>query len=125
MLVVAKTRHIDLRIQGNKIPATLMRSLRSHFGSRLRVQEGDDEARVNIMETPWFKETSVSPGFALKTYRDNADFSQEVLAEKLGLSPANGRKHVSDMEHDRKAISKKTALRLSQIFNVPADRFLQ
>jgi DNA-binding XRE family transcriptional regulator len=119
MLVTVKTRHIDLRIRG-RVSKALLSALRTNFGSRLHVSSNDDNQLVDIFKTDWFKRTKVSAGFAMKTYRENAGMTQEQLSGKLGL----GRKHISDMENDSKPISKKTAQKLSVLFDVPLERFI-
>ena len=48
------------------------------------------------------------------------DMTQVQLAEKLGTT----KQAVSNMEHDIRPISKKTAKELSRIFRVSADNFI-
>ena len=51
-------------------------------------------------------------------YREGA--TQKELAEKLGMN----KQHISDMERDRRSISKKTAKELAGIFKVSPVRFI-
>jgi len=57
----------------------------------------------------------------VRVYRDNFGFTQAKLGEKLG---GLSRQNVSDMENNRRGISKDIAKKLSKIFKVPVDRFI-
>ena len=46
--------------------------------------------------------------------------TQTELGQMLGVS----KQVISDMEHERRAISRKTAKELSRIFSVSVDRFI-
>ena len=116
MLVVVNQPHInDFKIEGSISPITLD-NLKNMFGNYLKVEEEDDEW-VDFRDTDWFKEIEASrtPSVNLKFYR-----TQTELGAMLGLK----KQYISDMEHDRKEISKAMAKKLAKIFNVPVSRFI-
>ena len=82
----------------------------------------DDEGWVNVDDLDWFKEevAKETPGSNLRFYRNLAGLTQKELAEKLGMT----KQHVSDMERNKRAISKKTAKSLGSIFKVSPVRFI-
>ncbi len=87
------------------------------------MQSDSDDSLVPLKQTQWFKERkkTMTPGKYLRIYRENAGMTQEALGEKLG---GLSRRYVSDMEHDRRAISKKTAKLLSELLKVPLAQLL-
>jgi antitoxin component HigA of HigAB toxin-antitoxin module len=121
MLAVVKkprTKTPIFEIKG-EIPDKVMDFLKKEF----TVEIDDDEEYVNLMETDWYKEREAgrTPGQAVRVYRDNFGYSQAKLGKLLsGMS----RQNVSDMENNRRGISKDIAKRLSKIFKVPVDLFI-
>ena len=83
----------------------------------------ENEESINLFDTEWFQQMQkqITPGDVLRIYRENRGMTQADLAEKLGKLT---RQKISDMEHNRHSISKEIARKLSQIFEVPAERFL-
>ena len=81
-----------------------------------------EDDMMNVEDMEWYKEEAAddSPGKALRFYRSLKGLSQPELAEMLGIS----RQSISDLENDRKPISRIMAKELSGIFNVPASRFI-
>ena len=81
-----------------------------------------EDDMMNVEDMGWYKEEAAddSPGKALRFYRRLKGLSQPELAEMLGIS----RQSISDLENDRKPISRIMAKELSGIFNVPASRFI-
>jgi DNA-binding XRE family transcriptional regulator len=120
MLAVVRTPHTKLRIEGN-IPRWMLLRLRQDYKSRVVITESEET--VNAFETDWYKKISktVTPGFALKTYRENIGLTQAELGKKLGDTA----QHISDMENDRRAISKQTALKLAKLFHTSVERFIK
>ena len=110
-----------MRIEGD-IPSRILDVLRSEYGGKLKIYEGEDEY-VELTETDWYKETKskTTPGEAMRIYRDNQQLTQTQLGGKLGNLP---RQIISNMERGKRSISLATAKKLSVIFNVPASRFL-
>lgn len=66
------------------------------------------------------KPSRETPGSNLRFYRNLAGLTQKELADKLGMT----KQHISDMERDKRAISKKTAKNLGSIFKVSPARFI-
>jgi antitoxin component HigA of HigAB toxin-antitoxin module len=122
MLAVVKTPHINVRIQGRRLPSRLMRCLRSEFGNKLRIENEKDDALVDFFETDFYKSAKkeMTPGAYLRIYRENHHMTQEDLGEKIGASKA----FVCDMEHNRRAISKDMAKKLEALFNISVARFI-
>lgn len=87
------------------------------------MQSDSDDSLVPLKQTQWFKERkkTMTPGKYLRIYRENAGMTQEALGEKLG---GLSRRYVSDMEHDQRSISKKTAKLLSELLKVPLAQLL-
>ncbi len=124
MLAVVKkprTKQTLFQVKG-EIPSQMLSYLEQSFGQDVEVIE-EDEGHINIFETEWFKEIQkqITPGEILRIYRENLGMSQAELAQKLGKLT---RQKISDMEHNRRSISKEMAGKLSQIFRVPVERFL-
>ncbi len=124
MLAVVKKHHtkkILFEIKGD-IPSDVMGYLKKKFGQNIAVMD-DEEELVNIFDTTWYKEisSSTTPGEALKIYRENFGLSQTELGKKIGKFT---RQKISDIEKGKRNISKEVAKRLSQIFDIPVDRFI-
>ena len=102
------------------IPEKLISGLRKEYGDEnVRVDRDD---MVNAMEMDWFKEleSEDTPGKNLRFYRKLVGMTQTELAKKLGTS----KQFISDMENDRKPISRKTAKELAALFDVSVARFI-
>ena len=82
-----------------------------------------DEESVALESTDWYKKMSaeMTPGKAIRADRGLRGWTQNVLAQKLGISIQN----LSAMEHDRRPVSKKMATKLSQIFGVPPETYFK
>lgn len=96
------------------------RNLKKHFGKCMIVV--DDEDLVDFHDTEWFSEVEpeLTPASNLSFYRKLEKMTQVELGEKLWVS----KQVVSDMEHERRTISKKMAKELSRIFDVSVERFI-
>lgn len=70
----------------------------------------------------WYKEEVAkdTPGRTLRFYRKLKGMTQPELAEMLGTT----KQFISNLENDRKPISRLMAKKLSETFNVPAARFI-
>lgn len=77
---------------------------------------------VDFHDTEWFKEVEPELTHAsnLVFYRTLMKMTQTELGEKLGVN----KQVISDMEHERRSISKAMAKELAKIFNVSVDRFI-
>lgn len=81
-----------------------------------------NDVLVDFRDTDWFREVEpeLTSASHLVFYRKLAKMTQTELGQKLGVS----KQVISDMEHERRAISKKTARELSKIFDVSIERFI-
>ena len=120
MLVVVKMPHTEnLEIKG-PVTKSFMDYLRNEYGEENinTFTDGYEENEsVDFRETAWYKETKAkqTPG-----YRDLCGMTQKQLAEKLGTCVQN----ISNMENDRRAISRETAKKLASLFRTSPAHFL-
>jgi DNA-binding XRE family transcriptional regulator len=124
MLAVVKkprTNKTLFKVKGD-IPSEVIEYLEREFGQDVEVVK-DDEELLNIFDTDWYKDISeaTTPGDTLRIYRENFRLTQAELGQKLGKFT---RQKISDMEHNTRTISKDVARKLSQLFDVPIDRFI-
>ena len=117
MLVVVRKPPTEFIIKGN-FPKKYFNLLKKDYGDNIRVEEDF----VPATEMDWYKQIKAeeTPGGNLKFYRKLQNFTQVTLAEKLGVS----KQKISNMENGIIPISRKTAYKLSDIFRVPAGRFI-
>lgn len=117
MQAVVKKPHIE--IIAEKIPEELMTFLKEHYK---KIEIIEDEEAQDITRTDWYKnmKNNTTPGETMKRYRKRAHFSQAELAEKLGMVKQN----ISAMENGNRGISKNTAHKLAEIFQVSPARFI-
>jgi DNA-binding XRE family transcriptional regulator len=102
------------------IPNQVLGYLQQQFGQNIEIVE--DES-VNIFETNWYKQisTTLTPGDAMKVYRENHGLTPAELGKKLGDLTAE---EISEMECNKRRINREVAKKLSQLFEVPIERFL-
>jgi DNA-binding XRE family transcriptional regulator len=120
MLVAVKKPPTEFVMQGT-IPQKYLTLIKNEYGPDANIVE-DDSGYVPVTEMEWYKEMKAAetPGDTLRFYRKLHKMTQPDLAEKLGASKQKS----SNMEHDLKPISRKTAYRLSEIFGVAPGRFI-
>ncbi|MEW5815137.1 MAG: helix-turn-helix transcriptional regulator [Spirochaetota bacterium] len=118
MLVVEKTRHIEVEIKGKGADAVL--DILKKELPELVVS--DDDEYESIRESAWFDNLreSVTPGMSLKVYRDNAGLTQAELSKKTGIPVP----HISAMENDKRPVGKGSAIRLATALGCDYRRFL-
>ena len=82
----------------------------------------ENDELVLATEMEWYKEVKAeeTPRGNLRFYRKLHTLTQLQLAEKLEIT----KQKISNMENGIIPISRKTACRLSEIFSVPAGRFI-
>ena len=124
MLAVVKKPHTNEKIFEIRgaIPLVVVKFLRNKFGDDLEIID-KSEGYVDITQTAWYKKqrSRMTPGKTVKVYRERDQMTQEDLGQRLGgLSIQK----VSDIEHDRRGISKELARKLAGIFNTSVDKFL-
>ena len=122
MQAVVKTPHIELKIKG-EISPKLISVLEEEFGPELLLEEDQGDQLVDVFNTDWYAQikSKITPGDNLKIYRENRGWTQAQLGERLDDVP---RQHITNMERGVRAISKKTASKLSQIFKVSPAKFI-
>ena len=123
MLAVVKkprTKETIFEVKG-AIPRDVVHFLEEKYGEGLTIIE--DERLVDITQTSWYKRTRsrMTPGRILKVYRERDHLTQEELGKRLGGLPIQ---KISDLEHDRRGISKELAKKLAALFGTPVDKFL-
>ena len=116
MQVAVKTPRIELKMKGD-IPERVILFLEEEYGVSLRQTADDGEEVVNAFETDWYKRTmaAMTPGKALRIYRENAGLTQAALGERMGGIP---RQHISNMENGKRPIGKENAKRLAAALHV-------
>lgn len=122
MLAVVKTPLTSVRIKG-RIPDRVMEALVAEFGRHVQLTRDPDDELVDVFQTDWYRniKKKMTPGTYMKIYRENKNMTQTELGKALGGLP---RQHISNMENGVRPISKKTALRLSKLFNVSVAKFI-
>ena len=122
MQVAVKTPRIELQMKGD-IPERVILFLEEEYGVSLRQTADDGEEVVNAFETDWYKRTmaAMTPGKALRIYRENAGLTQTALGERVGGIP---RQHISNMENGKRPIGKENAKRLAAALHVDYRVFL-
>ena len=122
MQVAVKTPRIELEMKGD-IPERVILFLEEEYGVSLRQTADDGEDVVNALETDWYKRTmaAMTPGKALRIYRENAGLTQAALGERMGGIP---RQHISNMENGRRPIGKENAKRLAAALHTDYRVFL-
>ena len=122
MQVAVKTPRIELKMKGD-IPERVILFLEEEYGVSLRPTADDGEEAANALETDWYKRTmaAMTPGKALRIYRENAGLTQAALGERMGGIP---RQHISNMENGKRPIGKENAKRLAAALHVDYRVFL-
>ncbi len=97
--------------------------LQQEFGQNVKIVEDDEEELVNIFETNWYKQISatITPGDAIRVYRENFGLSPMELSQKLGNLTED---FVVEMECGKREISQEVAEKLGQFFEISVERFL-
>ena len=123
MLVVVNQPHTDnFRIEGD-ISASSLDMLKRYYGSSLHVENNtDDDEWVNIEDTDWYREMKekYTPASNLAFYRKEKKLTQTALGSILGVP----KQYVSDMEHERRTISKEMAKKIAAALDSPVTLFL-
>ena len=121
---------VSFKIEGEQIPDFVLGMLKYMFPKCVKIYETPlkkrhdmDEESVVLESTDWNKRMSakMTPGKAIRADRGLRGWTQNVLAQKLGISIQN----LSAMEHDRRPVSKKMAAKLSLIFDVPPETYFK
>ena len=122
MLAVVKTPLTKIRIEG-RIPNRLMDVLVQEYGEDVQITHDSDDEKVDVFQTEWYRriKKKLTPGTYMKVFRQNKGMTQAELGKALGGLP---RQHISNMENGSRPISKRTALKLAELFDVSVDKFI-
>jgi len=122
MLAVVKTPLTRIRITG-RVPNKLIDLLAEEYGNALQITPDPEDEKLDVFQTDWYKNLKkrLSPGSYIKVFRQNRNMTQTELGKALGGLP---RQHVSNMENGIRPISKKTAIKLSKLFDVSVEKFI-
>ena len=109
---------INLSIPSSKAKAVLdaINGMLPLAGLKVRRINEDDEELFSAEEVF----PNASPAMALRGFRGKMEWTQQELAEKLGAT----QNCISDMESEKRPISKSMATRLGKIFNISYKAFL-
>ena len=119
MQVVVRRPHI--RIEG-EITDELVEYLKREYGE-VEVITDREEELVEVTKSDWYRSLrqTISPGENMRLYRELHGLTQEELGKKLGNFT---RQNISNIENGHRAISKKMALALAELFEVSVEKFL-
>jgi len=122
MLAVVKTPRTRIEIKG-RISKKLLDVLKEEYGSEVRLIPDEEDEILDVFETDWCKgvQEKMTPGKNMRIYRQNRGITQKELGELLCGIP---RQHISNMERGTRSISKKVALKLSEVFNTSVEKFI-
>lgn len=121
MLAVVKKSHTKTVF---KIVGHIDRETLEYLNNRFGEENVDvDKDIIDVMESEWYKTVTkkMTPGNAVRIYRENLGLTQKTLAEKAGLNKAS---YISDIEKGRRPVSKNLIKKFSEIFNVSPVMFL-
>ena len=137
MLIIVKAppthgtkKAVSFKIEGEQIPDFVLGMLKYMFPKCVKIYDAPtkkrhnmDEESVALESTDWYKKMSaeMTPGKAIRADRGLRGWTQNVLAQKLGISIQN----LSAMEHDRRPVSKKMATKLSLVFGAPPETYFR
>ena len=116
MLAVVKKPRIEIRAK--HIPAPLVRFLRDAYRPE-NVVISDDKDSVPVEKSEWFNSLKTTPAEMIVANRDLRNWSQVMLAEKLGIPVQN----LCAMENGRRVVSRKMAVKLGEIFGTDPAAF--
>lgn len=124
MLVAVKTPPIEIR--GEAIPRRFIDEVKHFFGDdcvAVVLEDAGDDAIITPETSMWYQEleATLTPGDAMRAYRQIHELTQAALGEKLG---GIARGEISKMETGKRNISLKTARKLAKVFDVPVSRFV-
>ena len=119
MQVVVKKPHI--RLDG-EITAELLDYLRDRY-TGVEVIENEDDELVEVTKSDWYRDIrkQLTPVENMRIYRELHGLTQDELGKKLGKFT---RQNISNMERGHRDISKATAKKLAELFEVSVEKFL-
>jgi len=117
-----RTKKVRFKVDGD-IPDNIINYLKHNFGKNLEILDYPDDEYIDVFETEWYKERKkkMTPGKVLRIYRENAHLTQTALSAKIGI---NSRQYISDLENNRRGISKELAKKISKVLKIPIYKLL-
>lgn len=106
-----------------EINPKILELLRELYGRKVKVLDDNGDELVDVFQTEWFNKVNsqMTPARNMRMYREINKMTQDELGKKLG---GISRQNISHMESGVRAISKKNAKMLAEIFNVSVERFI-
>ena len=121
--MIAVIRKPSIEIKGD-IPIAFLEVMRSYFGPDIvAIKPENDIDTAQLNNTEWYHacQKKHAPATNMRFFRELHQMSQEELGKKLGNVHYQ---YISAMERGRRPISKKTALKLAEIFSVSVGYFI-
>ena len=121
---------VYFRVTGEATPE-IVEIMKKRFGNELTIlyEAGVSDVPLDEDGEPILKfpdeddeleDWRLSSGKSIRNYRDNRGWTQAQLGEMLGVKAS----FVSDLENNRRAVSKKMAKFLANLFNVSVAEFV-
>jgi antitoxin component HigA of HigAB toxin-antitoxin module len=100
-------------------PQRVVKEVCTRYAAYIITRDAD---KVDFFKTNLYKKIAdrLTPAKVLRHLREAHSLTQAALGEMLGTNAA----HVSDFETGQRGISKDFAKKLSEIFNISADKFI-
>ena len=114
--VTVKTRH---KVRTYTLPATLKRAVEDFISSQQKLAELEKSIPAEEV-LPVLANDAQRPAAMLRASRYKLNMTQKELAERLKAK----QHHLSEMENGKRAISKKMARQLAEVFNCDYKVFL-
>ena len=123
MQAAEKTRHtkpgVILRFRP-RTPSRIIRHIEQEYRDYLVDTDNDELVVFEETDLAQKIDSRMTPGKYLRHLREATGMTQQDIADKTGHRPA----YVSDMENDRRAISRMTARKLAEMFHVSPAVFI-
>lgn len=123
MQVRAEAPHVTVTVEAETVPQRLMTAIQDEFApDQITIREGDNEV-VDFRDADWYREVkaNLTPGTAIRIYRENKGWSQAELTRRIG---ASSRTYVYALRAGRKGISVERAKRIAAVLEVPVWRII-
>ncbi|MEX2523464.1 MAG: helix-turn-helix transcriptional regulator [Gammaproteobacteria bacterium] len=104
----------------NRVNTARLKNLVHEALDRYQDQEHVPVSAVHDSVRARYGDDYRSPGYFLRLYRQRAELTQARLAEMIDVR----QHHLSEMEHNKRSITKATARRLAKVLDCDYRRFL-
>jgi len=120
MLVVEKTRHINVSLTGRGA-ATVVALLKESFPNAIVLDDEGEAVEWNTSALAKQVKAAKTPGKLVRAYRERAGMTLVKLAKTVGTKYPN----LSAIENDRRAIGLAMARKLGKVLGVDYRKFLE